>query len=85
MPEINHLSRDIDLGDRQPDIDYTSFSSASPHKESISIEDIHKSKEDFNQMIETMEKFKTFPRKQRRKIIKPSFSSTVKKSFKKGF
>ena len=79
MQDLNYLSCDIDLADRLPETELTASSSASP----ISIEDVHNSKEDFKQMIETMEKFKTFPRRQRRKVLKPSFSDSVKKSFQK--
>ena len=79
MQETNYLSRDIDLLDRQPETTLTT----SPAEDSISIEDVHKSKEDFNQMMETMEKFKSLSRKQRRRILKPNFSASVKKSFKK--
>lgn len=77
MQEINYSSRDIDLLDRQPETTLTTS------EDSISIEDVHKSKEDFKQMVESMEKFKSLPRKQRRKILKPSFSSSIKKLFTK--
>lgn len=70
---INY-SPDDNLNDRDPAFDFT---------QSSTMEQIQNSSEEYKKMLETMEKFQSLTRKQKRQIIKPSFSKQIKKSFKK--
>jgi len=70
---INY-SEENNLNDRDPAFDFST---------PTTMEEVQNSSENYKKMLETMEKFQTLSRKQKRQIIKPSFSNQIKRSFRK--
>ena len=69
-----NLSPDYQLLDRDPSFRFD---------DTTTMEKVQNSSKEYKEMIETMEKFQSLTRKQKRKIIKPSFSQNIRKALKK--